>query len=310
MKESHVIYLLLAAVALSKIIIGFLIVHLLRRKRELKRERTNLYDSNLELESHIAKIEEQKKQLLAAENFKLKILSLASHDLRTPFQELSMLFEYVDVFELDEASLKEVISSVKGQVLVSKTLLDNVLVWTAGQLRGSEYAKAMFSLTEQIDKAISLFETQSKNKSLRIEHHIESSQSIFGNVDIFNFVLRNLLSNAIKYSDIGGSVEMGLVNDQDKKTLLFFVRDFGRGMDANVLQRLQNGELMNSARGTENEKGMGLGLSLCQDLIARVGWSLDIHREEIGSRFILILPMEDAEKNALVANELHYGNNY
>ncbi|MFD2966099.1 sensor histidine kinase [Sphingobacterium bambusae] len=308
MKENQVIYLLLGAVLLSKVIIGFLIVHLLRRKRELKKERTKLCASNEQLEDHIAKIEEQQKELLAAENFKLKILSLASHDLRTPFQELSMLLEYVDVLQLDEASLKEVTSSVKGQVGVSKALLDNVLVWTAGQLRGNEYTKVTFSLKEQVDQAISLFATQSKKKGLHIEQHIDSSQAIQGNVDIFNFVLRNLLSNAIKYSDIGGTVEIGLLGDKEGM-LRFFVRDFGSGMDVAVLQRLQKGELMESKKGTENEKGMGLGLSLCQDLIARVGWSMDIRREERGSCFSLLLPLEDAKEAPKTGNELFYRNN-
>lgn len=308
MKESQVIYLLLAAVLVSKIIIGFLIVHLLRRKRELKKERTKLYNSNELLEDHIEKIEEQQQELIAAENFKLKILSLASHDLRTPFQELSMLLEYVDVLHLDEASLKEVLTTVKGQVLISKALLDNVLVWTAEQLRGHEYTKVTFSLKEQVEHAISLFATHSKNKDLLIEHDIDSSQFIQGNVDIFNFVLRNFLSNAIKYSDVGGKVAIGLLLENES-THRFFVRDFGQGMDGAVLQRLQKGELMESRKGTANEKGMGLGLSLCQDLIARVGWSMDVHSEEIGSCFSLLLPLEDAKDNSTTGNESFYRNN-
>lgn len=300
MNELKIIYLLIAAIVISKIIIGFLIVYLVKRKRELKREKTKLHQSNLALEAHIEKIEEQQKEIIASENFKLKILSLASHDLRTPFQELVMLFEYADLAELSDTELKNLMLTIRKQVKVSKDMLDNVLVWTAGQLKNKEYANTNFELAFQVDATADLFATQIKAKEIAIQNKIPRQLRSAGNVEVFNFVIRNLLSNAIKYSSVGGTVEIGVL-EKDGLVSLLYIRDEGEGIEERVLQVLRSGQLMESKVGTEQEKGVGLGLSLCRDLLKRVGWSLEIDSElGRGSCFKLQMQRENTENNNVV----------
>ncbi|KGE12852.1 sensor histidine kinase [Sphingobacterium deserti] len=287
MKSEEIIYVLVAAVVVSKVIIGFLIYYLLKRKRELLVERTNLYNTNRELQDHIAVIEQQQKELLSAENFKLKILSLASHDLRTPFQELLILFEHVETLGLSDKEFKELIADIKYKASVSKGMLDNVLVWTAGQLRKKDYSVTPFSLLEQVGVARDLFGIQLKTKELVLDCKVEPSMMLVGNVEIFNFVLRNLLSNAIKYSQVGGSIKIG-ISTEDNEVAGFYVQDFGKGIDKDRLTNLRNGEAVNSQTGTKDEVGAGLGLSLCRDLLAKVGWSLNVESElNHGSCFTL-----------------------
>ncbi|TDS17660.1 sensor histidine kinase [Sphingobacterium paludis] len=294
MKSEDIIYTLIAAVVVSKIIIGFLIFYLLKRKRELHLERANLSTTNGELQNHITVIEEQQKELLSAENFKLKILSLASHDLRTPFQELLILFEHVEILGLSEREFKEVVADIKYKANVSKGMLDNVLIWTAGQLRKREYSVIRFSLLEQVRATTDLFGIQLRTKELVLDCRVEPSTTLFGNVEIFNFVLRNLLSNAIKYSHVGGVIEVG-VTEEDNQIISFYVRDFGKGMDADQLANLRVGEAVYSQMGTKDEMGAGLGLSLCRDLLAKVGWYLSAESElGKGSCFTLVLNAESA----------------
>lgn len=298
MKEREIIYLLIAAIVVSKIIIGFLIYYLVKRKRELSVEKVKLNRSNIELTAHIKKIEEQQKEIIASENFKLKILSLASHDLRTPFQELVMLFEYADVVQLDDASLKKLMQTIKGQLKSSKNMLDNVLIWTAGQLKDKEYGQTNFDLSEQVRATTELFATQIAAKDLKITNSVAEGPSVIGNIEVFNFVMRNLLSNAIKYSPVSGHVEIGATVENGRVNAIY-VQDQGEGIDEQSLSYLKKGQLMESKIGTQQEKGSGLGLSLCRDLLKRVGWSLDMDSEVgKGSRFILVL--ENNEQNKVI----------
>ncbi len=292
MKELDIIYLLVTAIVVSKIIIGFLIVYLVKRRRELSREKAKLYQSNVALEAHIAKIEEQQQEIVDSENFKLKILSLASHDLRTPFQELVMLFDYADVSDLSDSEFKKLMQTIRKQLKISKNMLDNVLVWTAGQLKNKEYGKSAIALAEQINLTVDLFATQTAAKQINVINNVPDGVSIIGNAEVFNFVIRNLLSNAIKYSPVASAVEIG-ADESEVGVRCIYIQDAGQGIDENTLITLRSGQLIQSTLGTDQEKGVGLGLSLCRDLLKRVGWSLEIESEwGKGSRFSLFFVAE------------------
>lgn len=292
MDHQQIIYLLIGAIVVSKGIIGVLIVNLLKQKRELKSQRDRLRLSNAELESHVAKISEQNEEIVAAEKFKLKVLSLASHDLRTPFQELAMLLEYADVINLGEDEFKKHMRTIRTKVRTSKDMLDNVLVWTAGQLRDNGYVTSDFVLAEQVKRAVDLFGTHLEAKQLSIELNVPDTASVFGNAEILNFVVRNILSNAIKYSHPGGSIQIGCSYDRGAVHAIY-VRDFGKGMEGSILNDLRDGQVRESSVGTRQEQGAGMGLSLCRDLLRRVGWSLIAESEYgEGSCFTLVFGQE------------------
>lgn len=85
-----------------------------------------------------------------------------------------------------------------------------------------------------------------------------------GDSDMILIVFRNLLSNAIKFSQPLGSITfMGIV----KETMVrISVADDGIGIDGAVLKNLFSTKVK-SSRGTRQEKGAGIGLQLCQQLI-------------------------------------------
>jgi signal transduction histidine kinase len=56
------------------------------------------------------------------------------------------------------------------------------------------------------------------------------------------------------------------------------VRDSGIGMDADVLKKVL-AETGTSSRGTLNEPGIGIGLSLCLQLLSRIKGELSIESE-------------------------------
>ena len=101
-------------------------------------------------------------------------------------------------------------------------------------------------------------------------------------------VYRNLISNAIKYSNPGGTITLGL---RRKEGLThFWVSDQGIGMNKEEIARItKNG--VNSRRGTANEKGTGMGLTLVREFTRIHNGELLISSEPgKGSTFEVVIP--------------------
>ena len=85
-------------------------------------------------------------------------------------------------------------------------------------------------------------------------------------------VIRNLFSNAIKYTNYGGRIE---INSSKKDGLIYInIIDNGIGIHENNINLLFKIEETITTKGTSGEKGHGLGLIICKEM-------MDIHKGDI-----------------------------
>jgi signal transduction histidine kinase len=97
-------------------------------------------------------------------------------------------------------------------------------------------------------------------------------------------VIRNLISNAIKFTPPGGKIDVS-AQEQDGATRVT-VRDTGIGIDRDRLDTIFGLDQETSTVGTGGERGTGLGLALCKEMIERNGgkiWIESVKGE--GSQF-------------------------
>src|SRR5262249_32336280 len=80
----------------------------------------------------------------------------------------------------------------------------------------------------------------------------------------------NYLGNAMKYGGTAPAIELGGAA-ADASSCLFWVRDNGKGLSAEQRQRL----FVPFARLHANVAGHGLGLSIVQRIVARLGGTVD-----------------------------------
>ncbi|MGO8881412.1 MAG: ATP-binding protein [Desulfomonilaceae bacterium] len=105
-------------------------------------------------------------------------------------------------------------------------------------------------------------------------------------------VFANLLSNALKYTDPGGVVSISAQSKED--SVLFAVSDTGRGIPAQYLKKI----LENFFRvpGQTIESGLGLGLSIVQEIVEAHGGTVAVEsRESEGSIFTFALKRSDSQ---------------
>ncbi len=101
--------------------------------------------------------------------------------------------------------------------------------------------------------------------------------------------IRNLISNAIKFTPKQGVVKVSAEFRDDYVRIL--VSDSGIGIKPETIGKLFKLETSFTTRGTENEKGTGLGLLLCKEFIEKHGGTIWVDSEEgKGSTFSFSLP--------------------
>ncbi|WP_437921845.1 sensor histidine kinase [Sphingobacterium sp. LRF_L2] len=112
--------------------------------------------------------------------------------------------------------------------------------------------------------------------------------------DLIGNIICNLISNAVKYSLPGGLVEVDVFHLKDKEASFLAIRDYGSGMESSTMKKITEKQFQGSIEGAHDEKGTGIGLALCQDLLERVGWRLEVVSTlGEGSIFRLFLPIQN-----------------
>jgi signal transduction histidine kinase len=102
-------------------------------------------------------------------------------------------------------------------------------------------------------------------------------------------VVRNLISNAIKFTHNGGKIT---VTAQKKtKEIEVSVQDTGVGISPDDLKTIFNSTILNIKSGTNDEKGTGLGLFLCKEMVERNGGKIWATSEpDKGTTFYFTVP--------------------
>jgi signal transduction histidine kinase len=132
--------------------------------------------------------------------------------------------------------------------------------------------------------------TQAAKKDITLSYEISPTLVVIADMNMLQLVVRNLISNAIKFTLNGGVIKIHaqLVQHECKIT----VSDNGKGIEPNKQQKIFS---INTEPdfGTNNEKGVGLGLLLCKEFIERQGGRIGFESAAgQGSSFFVFVPAE------------------
>ncbi|HRI46524.1 MAG TPA: ATP-binding protein, partial [Ignavibacteriaceae bacterium] len=108
---------------------------------------------------------------------------------------------------------------------------------------------------------------------------------------LLNMLIRNLLTNAIKFTHVGGIIEF--LADENFESISFSIKDNGVGIKEENLGLLFKLDKHISTEGTNGEKGTGLGLVLCNEIVQKHGGRIDVEsRVGVGTTFSVTLPKQ------------------
>jgi len=236
-------------------------------------------------------LRESEKRLQELNATKDRFFSIIAHDLKSPVLNISFMIDHLRKNN-DGQTFEKVTESLSQQAVFATNLIDNLLLWGEGQQNQIGYNPGKHNLTDIILANFNLLHEISRRKKIDMTYSHRGDSSAICDHDLLNIVIRNILSNAVKFTAPNGkisvSVEEPLVKDG---TISIIISDNGIGISQEKLQKIISGEVINSSEGTYNEKGTGLGLQLCYDLVRINKGSLTIESQEgKGTSFTIRLP--------------------
>ena len=232
---------------------------------------------------------EQQTRTLQARNEELDAYShTIAHDLKTP---LSVITLNADLL-LRSSSAPETPARAKGSLENIKssasrmtTMIDQLL-WLA-RLRDVNEAISQVLMTRIAKSALLRFTDQVSARNIEVE--IEPLPDALGNSAWLEEVFANLISNAIKYMGAENTTpRIMLRGSRDGNEVRYEVSDSGIGIAPDDQKRLFQ---MFTRLHTVRVEGIGLGLSIVQRIVTKLGGRLGVESEPgKGSTFWFVLP--------------------
>ena len=309
--------LFMIALALTGLLLGALTSERRRAVRSLRQVRRRLAErlnsdaspsprptlsSGETLQVYIGQLQQEQEQLADTGQAlrelnarKDAFFSLLSHDLK------NLLFSSVQLSEVlatDAATLsRPQIEAFAGDLLDASRrtydLLDNLLQWARVQTGQMPHHPESLSARALVEEHLRLFADHARHKDLTLESDVPAALHVRADGHTTRTVLRNLLSNAIKFTEPGGRISVR-VRLQEDECIRFAVTDTGVGIAPDDLDKLFHIDQYLSTPGTDDERGSGLGLLLCQEMVEQNGgrlWAESTPGE--GSTFYFTLPSAD-----------------
>lgn len=223
-----------------------------------------LQHANKEVQSKNEIIKKQNQNLAHINLVKDKLFSVVSHDLRGPILQVKGLLNLFQSGNVDDDELRMLTPKVQENLDKTLELVDNLLIWSKNQMQGFKVKPSQFKIYQLVNDNITHFETQIAAKKQLIYNQILPEDLLFADREMINIIVRNLLSNAIKFTHEAGSIT--IYARQAENSMTVSIEDSGVGVNLDNLGKIF--AFVNySTPGTQHEKGSGVGLKLCKDLI-------------------------------------------
>ena len=218
-----------------------------------------------------------------------KLLSVISHDLRSPFSSLYGLLEMVEQYDLPAEEFKNMIPGVKKGFNAANGLLTNLLEWATSQFDQHEIVRHTFSLKPLTETVIENNTQLFQQKSNTIINNIDSHLKAVGDENMIKAVFRNLIINANKFTKNGKII---LAAKEAGHMVEVSVSDTGIGITNDHREKMFSWGHRSSTIGTGGERGSGFGLLVCKEFVERNGGEMWFTSDPgKGSQFYFSLPV-------------------
>jgi two-component system, sensor histidine kinase and response regulator len=303
LEVNGVLYLFNHLIAIIFIFLGLYLV-----KKENSNYQLSILENNRKLHEKNSEIENQRRvltenavllnrqavELRDLNKLKNKLFSVIAHDLKSPMYALRNIFQNIEKYDLPADDVKAMVPEVMKDLNYTTTLMENMLQWARCQMETLQVSLGKVNMRLVADDVYDQMKSQAEAKNIRLVNNISKNQTVVGQEDMIQLVLRNLVSNAIKFTPDNGCVQIGSENSGEQ--IEVFVKDNGIGLTAQDIEKIEHNRYF-TKRGTASEKGTGLGLMLCREFLAKNNGSLHISSDPgIGSRFAFRL--QKAETSA------------
>ena len=252
-------------------------------------------------------LDARRKEAEAASKERGLLLSRISHELKTPLNGITGMLQAIRFEKKDNVRIKKAdIALHSADRLLA--LINDVLDYTSiinGEFSLSYSDFCVRSLAEDI---VDVFKGRCADKGIRLYAVLSFDEKTYVNGDAARIsqVLTNLLSNAVKFTSKGYiSIQITLKQQSNIPVLLASIEDSGVGMNEDILSRIFRPFQNDRASASEELNGNGLGLSIVNQLIEKMGGELEVRSKVgVGTCFDVAIPVEMASLEKEVKSDV------
>jgi len=221
-------------------------------------------------------MQKNEKELKHLNKTKDKLFSIIAHDIKNPFNVI-LGFANLLNSNFDEYN-KEEIKGFIGKILTASEsvykLLDDLLVWAKSQMGQLKVFPNRIVINDVIDDIYNHFHVIANQKKINLINNLSDEFIVLADFEMIRFIFRNLIHNAIKFTPENGQIicRGGVKGDN----CIVEIEDSGIGIRKEKLSTLFDMSDIMETKGTNEEKGTGLGLYLAREMTLKNSGSITV----------------------------------
>lgn len=234
-------------------------------------------------------INEMSSKISQGEKMQTEFISSVSHELRTPLTAIMGWSETLMYDNEIQGDSRRGVSIISREASRLTKMVEELLEFTRIQ-------DGRFNLRiEQIDLEAELEDTlfgygellRQEGVELNYKPMEQNMPPMNGDPERLRQVFLNILDNALKYGKAGGKIDVGLEKHGEFASVSF--RDYGAGIPEDELPHVTE----KFYKGSSKERGSGIGLAVCEEIVNRHGGELIIENAKGGGVIVTVkLPVK------------------
>ncbi len=246
----------------------------------------------------LSDIDNLSKQVEELTREKQHVISIVSHDLRSP---LNRIFALTQLLQMNSSNLtdeqKDYLEKMHLIIADGLAMMRNLVDYRNLEYRTIDLHPETFNAGELVETCVKNFKPIAIKKNIELEVVCENDLIVSTDKQCLNRVIDNLLSNAIKFSapqkKIWVRADLFFINH-----IKIEVQDEARGFSSAEMPKLFHKFQKLSARPTAGESSTGLGLFIAQSMAEKIGGKIKcITTEAVGSVFSVEIPRAIDQSN-------------
>ena len=243
-------------------------------------------------------------KMQALNQSKDKFFAIIAHDLKAAFHGILGFSEVLDTEfdELDDSAKHKIANYLNECSHTTYKLLENLLEWAMLENGSMAYRPKQLNLKSLVTDTVSRLQFMASQKNIALTCHLSDQVWLHGDAHMLQSLIHNLAVNAIKFTAHSGQIHISDVVEDETVTIV--VQDNGTGMSENQLAQLFAVEHSQSTKGTNGEKGTGLGLLLCKQFVQQHEGEIQVISQlGQGTTFKVTLPLAIASASASASEQ-------
>jgi PAS domain S-box-containing protein len=211
-----------------------------------------------------------------------------AHEIRNPLSGINVFLESIKENFQDPESAADVLEIIEAAQTTSNKI-EGVIKRVLDFSRPTELKLAPSDINLAVDDAIKLTAAKLRKDNIKIDSSLaEDLPLVYADKPLLEQAIINMITNAAEaLHGVGKPGRINIATQEAKGAVLITIKDSGPGIPPAIRDKIFTPYF------TTKSDGSGIGLSLCQRIIADHGGNIEVSSSDLGgSQFIIRIPRE------------------